>query len=253
MIQESDFTIVETPQTSPHAAYSSEPKRTSVLLVDDDDLYRDALHMHLAEEGMDVASFGGGRAGLDHLDAGNSADVILLDWRMPGLEGPELARRVRAHSDAPGRYTYIIFLTVLADPTHMRQAMEAGADQHLGKPYELEQLEAALVAVERVVTLHQRAAEAAKLQGALLAARTAAHHVSNQLSLTVGYAEMLARHPGLDADARALAEEALGGAEDAAGTLRRLLAVERLEEAPLPTGLGTEPILDLDRSTAPAP
>src|SRR5438874_2473157 len=75
-------------------------------------------------------------------------DALITNWRMPGLEAPELARRVRAHSDAPGRYTYIIFLTVLADPTHMRQAMEAGADQHLGKPYELEQLEAAHVVVE---------------------------------------------------------------------------------------------------------
>ncbi len=123
MIQESDFTIVETPQTSPHTAYSSEPKRTSVLLVDDDDLYRDALHMHLAEEGMDVASFGGGRAGLDHLDAGNSADVILLDWRMPEMNGLEVLRELRGRGIA----TPVIFLTALSDDTHEEAALAGGA------------------------------------------------------------------------------------------------------------------------------
>jgi two-component system response regulator ChvI len=129
MIQESDFTIVETPQTSPHAAYSSGPKRTSVLLVDDDDLYRDALHMHLADEGMEVASFGGGRAGLDHLDAGNSADVILLDWRMPEMNGLEVLRELRGRGIA----TPVIFLTALSDDTHEEAALAGGAVDFIDK------------------------------------------------------------------------------------------------------------------------
>src|ERR1700719_1102719 len=61
MIQQSEFTIVETPEPSHAARYSSEPRHVSVLLVDDDDLYRDALHMNLSEGGLDVTSFAAGR------------------------------------------------------------------------------------------------------------------------------------------------------------------------------------------------
>src|SRR5690349_2497079 len=106
MIQQSDLSVIETSQ-SPVIGYSTEPRRTSVLLVDDDDLYRDALHMNLTDEGFEVASFSNGRAALDHLDAGNTTDAILLDWRMPEMNGLEVLHQVRARSIA----TPVIFLT----------------------------------------------------------------------------------------------------------------------------------------------
>ena len=129
MIQQSDLTLVETSQL-PHAIrHSSEPRRTNVLLVDDDDLYRDALHLHLADAGFEVASFGRGRAGLDHLDAGNSADVILLDWRMPEMNGLEVLRELRARGIA----TPVIFLTALSDETHEEAALAGGAVDFIDK------------------------------------------------------------------------------------------------------------------------
>ena len=130
MIQQSDFTVVETSQL-PHTAtrHSSEPRHISVLLVDDDDLYRDALHLHLSDAGLEVASFGAGRAGLDHLDAGNSADVILLDWRMPEMNGLEVLRELRERSIA----TPVIFLTALSDETHEEAALAGGAVDFIDK------------------------------------------------------------------------------------------------------------------------
>jgi two-component system response regulator ChvI len=129
MIQQSEFTIVETPEPSHAARYSSEPRHVSVLLVDDDDLYRDALHMNLSEGGLDVTSFAAGRTGLDHLDAGNSADVILLDWRMPEMNGLEVLRELRARGIA----TPVIFLTALSDETHEEAALAGGAVDFIDK------------------------------------------------------------------------------------------------------------------------
>ena len=128
MIQQSDLTLLETPQ--PHVTgYPTEPRRTSVLLVDDDDLYRDALHTNLIDEGIDVASFGSGRAALDHLDAGNTVDAILLDWRMPEMNGLEVLHQLRERGIAAP----VIFLTALSDDTHEEAALAGGAVDFIDK------------------------------------------------------------------------------------------------------------------------
>jgi predicted ATPase/DNA-binding NarL/FixJ family response regulator len=84
------------------------------------------------------------------------ADVIMSDWVMPELDGAGLCRRVRASTDA--LYTYVILLTVLDDKDHALAGMRAGADEYLAKPLDGDALEKALIAAERVTTLHQRMA-----------------------------------------------------------------------------------------------
>lgn len=80
---------------------------------------------------------------------------------------------------------------------------------------------------------HAAAEAAARLQGALLAAQTMQHHLSNQLALTSGYAEMLAENPHLDPALRPLATEAAQGAHEAIATLARLQRLTRVERDPL--------------------
>jgi hypothetical protein len=90
--------------------------------------------------------------------------------------------------------------------------------------------------------------QTARLQGALLAARTVEHYLNNQLTATVGYCEMLAHNAGLPEAARRQAELALEGAETASETLARLVRVTRLEEEP---GISGPAVLDLGRSADP--
>ena len=82
------------------------------------------------------------------------ADVIVSDWIMPGLDGPELCHRVRARKGEP--YTYFILLTMLDDQQHTLAGMQAGADDYLTKPLEIDELEARLVAAARVTALHRQ-------------------------------------------------------------------------------------------------
>ena len=72
---------------------------------------------------------------------------------MPGLEGPELCRRIRALED---RYCYVIMLSALTNREHVLAGMGAGADDYLGKPLDRGQLELRLVAAARVADLHRR-------------------------------------------------------------------------------------------------
>lgn len=100
------------------------------------------------------------------------ADVLISDWLMPGLSGPELCRRVRAKAtnfenqtsnpDAPltvAGYTYFIILTALDDKAHLQRGIEAGVDDYLAKPLKVPELAFRLQVAARITALHQRMAE----------------------------------------------------------------------------------------------
>lgn len=94
-----------------------------VLVVDDDGLFRESLQQNLAEAGFDVAGFADGPSLLTHLQAGGRAALILLDWRMPGMNGIEVLRRLRE----AGETIPVIFLTALSDQMYEEAALIGGA------------------------------------------------------------------------------------------------------------------------------
>jgi two-component system, OmpR family, response regulator ChvI len=100
-----------------------------LLIVDDDDLFRESLGLNLIDEGYEVTSFGNGGEALAYLDRGGGADVILLDWRMPSLTGLDVLRRIRA----AGIAIPVIFLTVLSDDIYEEAALEGGAVDFIDK------------------------------------------------------------------------------------------------------------------------
>jgi diguanylate cyclase (GGDEF)-like protein len=81
-------------------------------------------------------------------------DVVISDWKMPGLTGLELCRRIRSH-DASG-YTYFIMVTSQGDLDQINDGMNAGADDYLVKPLNPDDLRMRLVAASRVTSLHGR-------------------------------------------------------------------------------------------------
>jgi two-component system, OmpR family, response regulator ChvI len=100
-----------------------------LLLVDDDDLFRESLGLNLIDEGYEVTSFGSGREVLLYFDHGGGADVVLLDWRMPDLTGLDVLRRMRAEGIA----IPVIFLTVLSDDIYEEAALQGGAVDFIDK------------------------------------------------------------------------------------------------------------------------
>ncbi len=100
-----------------------------LVLIDDDDLFRESLGLNLIDEGYEVTSFSNGAAALEHFAAGGSADVVLLDWRMPGMNGLEVLRSLRR----AGNSTPVIFLTVLSEDIYEEAALEGGAVDFIDK------------------------------------------------------------------------------------------------------------------------
>jgi diguanylate cyclase (GGDEF)-like protein len=80
--------------------------------------------------------------------------VLLSDWMMPGVDGPELCRRVR--EELTDRYIYIVLITGLGQREQILEGMNAGADDYLVKPVDPFVLRTRLVAAERVTALHRQ-------------------------------------------------------------------------------------------------
>jgi diguanylate cyclase (GGDEF)-like protein len=127
-----------------------------VLVVDDDEASRTALlvavktlghHCRLAASGADAL----------RLHETQPADVIVSDWRMAGMDGMELCRRVRVLDGV--RYTYLLFTSGHAGKRDFVDAVRAGADDCLPKPIDIDDLEARLIAAGRVVTACRALAE----------------------------------------------------------------------------------------------
>jgi DNA-binding response OmpR family regulator len=123
-----------------------------VLIAEDDVGIRELLHDLIERQGNTAVVARDGEEAWTLFNE-QGAEVIISDWLMPRLEGPELCRRVR-DSDAP--YAYFILLTALGDQQHHLTGRKSGADDYLAKPFDMEDLAARMVTAERVITMHRR-------------------------------------------------------------------------------------------------
>ena len=103
--------------------------RGRLLLVDDDALFRESLGQNLMDEGYDVASVDGGEAALGQLSKPVDVDAVLLDWRMPGLDGLGVLRLMRER----GHSMPVLFLTALTDNVYEEAALALGAVDFISK------------------------------------------------------------------------------------------------------------------------
>jgi two-component system, OmpR family, response regulator RegX3 len=116
---------------------------TRVLVVEDEESYRDALAYMLRKEGFDVVEAADGSEGLAAFDKGG-ADIVLLDLMMPGVPGTEVCRQLRQRGPVP-----VIMVTARDSEIDKVVGLELGADDYVTKPFSQRELVARIRAVLR--------------------------------------------------------------------------------------------------------
>jgi two-component system, cell cycle response regulator DivK len=116
-----------------------------ILLIDDEPDIRSLVTMILEGTGHTIIEAGDGKSGLELL-ASERPDVVLLDLRMPVIDGWEFMRRVRAGNLAEG--TKIIGVSAHASPESIKEAKDAGCDAYVSKPFTMDDLLRTIEATE---------------------------------------------------------------------------------------------------------
>ncbi len=107
------------------------------LIVDDSRFVRGYLRGLLEVKGIECEEAADGRAGLDHLAAGEPFDFALVDWNMPVMNGLEMLRQLRADGFSGMK---VMMVTTEAESDFIVRALDAGADEYLMKPFDNEAL-----------------------------------------------------------------------------------------------------------------
>jgi two-component system, OmpR family, alkaline phosphatase synthesis response regulator PhoP len=115
----------------------------TILLVDDEQHIIDLVQMYLEQDGFQVGSANDGAVALQRI-LNEKPSLVVLDLMLPGLDGWEVCRRVRAQSDVP-----IIMLTARGDDIDKIVGLELGADDYLTKPFNPRELTARVKAILR--------------------------------------------------------------------------------------------------------
>lgn len=124
-----------------------------ILIAEDDMVSRLVLGATLKKLGHQVTATSDGQQAWEALEE-EHFPLLISDWMMPGLDGLELCRLIRARDQA--RYTYILLLTALGGKNSYLDGMDAGADDFITKPFDEDTLVARLRVAQRILELHER-------------------------------------------------------------------------------------------------
>lgn len=123
--------------------------KSSILVVEDEKVLRETLEYNLTNEGYEVETSADGLEAFQKAHTGNY-NLILLDIMLPGMDGFEICRKIRAEKNTP-----ILMLTARDDEIDRIVGLEVGADDYMSKPFSMRELLARVKAMLRRVRLMQ--------------------------------------------------------------------------------------------------
>jgi len=132
--------------------------RNRVLIAEDDPVTCHLLKTFLTKWNYDVTVVTNGTEALRILEAEGTPRLAILDWMMPGMEGPQICQRIREQKGRP--YIYALLLSARSEKQDLLRGLELGADDYLTKPFDAPELRARLLVGQRILTLQDELIEA---------------------------------------------------------------------------------------------
>ncbi len=131
-----------------------------VLIAEDDPVSRQLLQAFLKKWGYEAVVAGDGEEAWSVLGEEGAPPMAILDWMMPGLEGPEVVRRLRSleASRASSESCYVILLTAKETKADVVEGFSAGADDYVTKPFNKDELRSRVTVGARMLDLRQKLA-----------------------------------------------------------------------------------------------
>ena len=124
-----------------------------VLIAEDDKTTRIRIKSNLEKIGHGVVAAQDGVEAWELFQDGQFS-IVITDWMMPKMNGPDLVRRIRECNN--GHYVYVILLTSKSEKEDVVRGMEAGADDFLTKPFDKDELRVRVGAGERIINLEKK-------------------------------------------------------------------------------------------------
>lgn len=159
-----------------------------IAIIDDDEVGGFKLEHQLQKEGFRVCRALSAEEGLEMLRE-QRPDVVITDWVMPGMSGPELCRQVKDDEDL--KETYLITITAKSDIEDLVLALNSGSDDFIQKPFARAEVLARVRSGLRIRTLQRQLARSKHMKGVLQTAVTIQHEINNPLAVIQGRAELL--------------------------------------------------------------
>ncbi len=177
-------------ESTPELSQSDQAPDDGALIgiIDDDDVGGFKLEHQLKRHGYRVCRSMSGEEGLPMIRE-QRPEVVITDWMMPGMSGPELCRQVK--EDEELKEIYLIMITAKSNMEDLVAALDSGSDDFIHKPFKKEEVFARIRSGLRVRYLQNELARTRHLKGILQAAVTMQHEINNPLAVIQGRTELL--------------------------------------------------------------
>jgi two-component system, NtrC family, sensor kinase len=222
-----------------------------VLIADDSPLIRRLIEVAVLDRGHEVIAARDGAAAWSIFEREHPS-LVIVDWQMPELDGLEVCRRIRTSPWA--RDVFILVVTGRVEGDDVVNALDAGADDYLFKPFTPSSITARLEIAERRIAANEArwAAEEALSNAQWMAgigqtALAIQHEINNPLAALLGNVQLMLMDDALAADMRSLANDMLAQARRVANVVKRLSQLEAPKTVEYLIGA---PMLDLSESNS---
>ncbi len=160
-----------------------------ILIAEDNPVSSRILKSILIKWGYQVIAFDNGKLALDKMMEKQAPKLAILDWMMPGMNGPDLCRVLRQQKTSTP--PYLILLTANNDKRDVAKGLDSGADDYILKPFDRHELKARINVGLRMIKLQKALAETEKFQGVIETSGAVCHELNQPLQIISGNCEIL--------------------------------------------------------------